>query len=76
MQRTWVHAKLESVVTPGLKPQGTIEDDEALGEEASSRFRALAARATYLAQYRPYMQSATKELCREMSAPTVRAWKG
>ena len=59
-----------------MKPQGDPEEDETLNEEDSSRFRALAARANYLSQDRPDIQYATKDLCREMSSPTVRSWTG
>ena len=69
-------ADSKGVVTPGMKPQGDPEEDETLSEEDSSRFRALAARANYLAQDIPDIQHATKELCREMSNPTARSWNG
>ena len=50
-------------------------ESEALGEEEGSTYRQLAARANYLAQDRPDLQFAVKELCREMSTPTTRSWK-
>ena len=36
----------------------------------------MAARANYLAQDMPDIQSAARELCREMSDPTVKGWNG
>jgi hypothetical protein len=50
-------------------------ESEALSREESSMYRQLAARANYLAQDRPDLQFAVKELCREMSSPTARSWK-
>ena len=45
------------------------------GEEAT-RYRALAARANYLAPDRIAFQFATKELCRELAKPTLRRMGG
>ena len=42
----------------------------ALGPEAATAFRAMAARANYLALDRPDISFATKELCRCFAAPT------
>ena len=61
----------KSTATPGLKP--VIEkliDDPPLTASSHTVFRALAARANYLAQDRPDLQFAAKEICRYMSAPT------
>ena len=65
----------KGVVTPGTKVKDEEGDEEELGREEATRYRALAARANYLAQDRIDIQYATKELCREMAIPTVRAWK-
>ena len=45
-------------------------DDPLLSASDHTKFRALAARANYLAQDRPDLQFAAKEVCRYMSAPT------
>ncbi len=50
-------------------------ESEELSREEGSVYRQLAARANYLAQDRPDLQFAVKELCREMSAPTTRSWR-
>ena len=50
-------------------------ESEVLSKEEGSIYRQLAARANYLAQDRPDLQFAVKELCREMSTPTTRSWK-
>ena len=52
------------------------DTESKLDPSQASRYRALAARANYLAQDRPDIQFATKELCREMSEPTLRGWNG
>ena len=49
-------------------------DQEPLGPEETTRFRALAARANYIAQDRADAQFAGKELCREMSSPIASSW--
>ena len=47
-----------------------MEGEQELPERDHTRFRALAARANYLAADRPDCQFAAKEVCRLMSAPT------
>ena len=47
--------------------------DEALPQEKVTPFRAMAARANYLAADRPECQFACKEICRWMSAPTAQS---
>ena len=47
--------------------------DEELGSAEGKEYRALAARANYLALDRPDIQYAAKEICREMSKPTVKS---
>ena len=49
-------------------------EEEPLGPEEATRFRALAARANYIAQDRTDVQFAAKELCREMSSPVASSW--
>ena len=46
------------------------ENDQAVDPEEETHFRALAARADYLALDRMDLQYATKEVCRGMAAPT------
>ncbi len=58
---------------------GKDDDDYNEGEEnivgSSTEFRALAARANYLAQDRPDIQFATKEVCRSMANPQLGDWQ-
>ena len=58
----------KTVVTPGIKE--ILGEEKELGTEEARKFRALAARANYLAQDRIDIQYATKELCRDMAKPT------
>jgi hypothetical protein len=62
------------LTNPGRKLAGKeLEvEPELLGAEAASEYRARAARANFLASDRPDIAFAVKELCRGMSAPTVR----
>ena len=48
------------------------EDDECLNPQEVKEFRGLVARANFLAQGRPDIQFATKEVCRCTSKPTRR----
>ena len=58
------------VKTAGVK--GLVQDSEVLLEGGEVRkFRGGAARANYLAQDRPELAYAAKELCRRMHAPCV-----
>ena len=50
------------------------ESKELTGSEAT-RFRAVAARANYLAADRPDMQYAVKEVCRRMARPVAGDWQ-
>ena len=53
-----------------------IEKVAALLEgESATQYRALAARCNYIAVDRADAQYCTKELCRDMSAPTMESWK-
>ena len=57
--------------TPGQKPiVDKLKDDKPLTIEDHTMFRALAARANYLAQDRIDLQFSAKEICRFMSSPT------
>ena len=53
--------------------KGGTGDAEYLDAVRAKEYRALAARANYLSLDRPDIQCATKEACREMSAPTTRS---
>ena len=48
----------------------TLAPGEALTDEDATAFRALAARANYLAADRPDLMFSSKELCREFAQPT------
>ena len=50
------------------------KSDELQGKEAT-RFRAVAARANYLAADRPDIQYSVKEVCRRMAKPVESDWK-
>ena len=52
----------------------TEENDDTLEKTEATRFRALAARASYLSQDRPDMMFASKEVCREMAVLTRSSW--
>ncbi len=61
----------KSVGSPGVKPSmEQIESDRPLPADKQSPFRAVAARANYLAADRPEIQFAAKEVCRWMSSPS------
>ena len=62
----------KAVKTPGedAKPWLEEEEEEPLDKRESTNYRAVAARANYLAMDRADIQYATKEICRGMSAPT------
>ena len=65
------------VATPGEdeKKHEEEENKKALDKEKARRYRGVAARANYLAQDRPDIMYAVKEICRQMAAPTVGAWR-
>ena len=50
------------------------ERDSPLSPEETKEFRALAARANYLAMDRPDIQFSVKEVCRDMAAPSRSSW--
>ena len=64
------------VTTPGENDHQPEEGevDEELPPEDAARYRAIAARANYLAADRPDLMYAVKDLCRGMSKPTRRYW--
>ena len=51
------------------------EEEEPLGPEETTRYRALAATGNFLSQDRTDIQFAAKEICRDMSTPRPRSWK-
>ncbi len=60
---------------PYEKPgDATKEGEEELGVTATTRYRAVAARANYVALDRPDIQYTVKELCRGMSKPKRKDW--
>ena len=63
--------KCNTAATPGIKPLAQqYEDEQNLEGAELTRFRALAARANYLAADRPDVQFSCKEVCRLMASPT------
>jgi hypothetical protein len=79
MKELGLEDESNSVVSPIVKvdgrddhDEGDDHDDEPLSREEQRQFRALAARANYLAQDRPDLQYAVKEVCRSMAKPTVK----
>ena len=68
--------KANPVSTPGTKCIAVYgKSDELLSSGQASIYRALVARANYLAQDRPDIQYSVKELCREMSTPSQKSWE-
>ena len=63
----------KGVATPGedAKPWNIEDEAELLRGADATNYRALAARANYLAQDRADIQFCAKEVCRGMSSPTV-----
>ena len=61
------------MLTPGTK-EDRKQVDEKLKNVQAWMFRSVVARANYLAQDRPDIRYATKELCRHMSEPTEADW--
>ena len=65
---------VKTLSTPGVKlTRDQLESEQPLARERSGPFRAVAARANYLASDRPDVQYAAKEVCRWMAAPTDKA---
>ena len=64
-------AEVKPATTPGVKAtKEQVDADAPLGPDKTSPYRAVAARANYLASDRPELQFASKECCRWMAAPT------
>ena len=65
------------VCTPGEVESRTKEGDDAdtLDSDLASKYRAIAARASYLAGDRTEIMYSVKEVCRHMATPTKGAWK-
>merc|ERR1712079_692240 len=59
--------------SPGAK-EDYREDGKPLEGQDHTAYRAMAARANYLALDRPDLQFAAKEICRKMSGPTEDDW--
>ena len=66
--------KAQPVGTPGEKLKPTEESEEKLEPAKATQFRQIAARANYLAQDRPDIMFAVKEICRQMSSPSIKSW--
>ena len=63
------------MTTSGVKASGDeAQGSEELQGEEATRFRAVAARANYLAQDRLDIAYAAKEVCRHMVKPTKDSW--
>ncbi len=62
---------VKAAASPGVKAtREQHEQDKPLAPEKTSPYRAVVARANYLAADRPELQFSSKEACRWMSAPT------
>ena len=76
---------LSDLGSAGANPVSTPSEDEKAWEkeenekemtgDRATRYRAIAARANYLATDRPDIMYPTKEICRHMAKPTKGAWK-
>ena len=72
IKQVGVHEKSNSLSTPGVKD--TKGSSVKLKSGDATTFRAVVARANYLAQDRSDIQFAIKELCRKMSDPEETDW--
>ena len=62
---------VKAAASPGVRATREQHDSDApLGPEKCTPYRAVVARANYLASDRPEVQFAAKEVCRWMAAPT------
>ena len=70
-------AGMGSLTHPGGEKR--VLEEEAISKELvgaeTTRFRAIAARANYLAADRPDIQYAVKEICRRMAKPVAGDWQ-
>ena len=57
-----------------IKEEVAKEDEDPVGEEEATWYRALAATGNYLSQDRLSIQYAAKEVCRDMATPRPRSW--
>ena len=64
----------KGVSTPGCKREWDPAEENELDPKDATMYRALVARANYLAQDRSDVSFAVKELCRSMSSPTEGDW--
>merc|ERR1711911_93626 len=62
----------KSVSTPSVK--SSTQSEDALASHEATLYRALVARANYLAQDRSDIGFVVKELCRHMSSPSKSDW--
>ena len=62
-------------VLPGVKLLEEEGDDQPLVGEELARYRSVAATANFIAQDRPDVKFAVKELCRDMAKPTFASWR-
>ena len=75
-----VHIAIDRFVHISVYPGGEkkimeeTEDSEELAGAEATRFRAVAARANYLAADRPDIQYAFKNTCRKMANPITGDW--
>ena len=66
---------VKTAATPGVKPLAEqVAKEIKLDQGEHTKFRAIAARANYLAADRPDAQFCAKEVCRFMSSPTDVSW--
>ena len=65
------------VTTPGTKEEGRTQQghDNKLGDNESTKYRAIVARCNYLSPDRPDIAYTVKELARRMSEPTEGDWQ-
>ena len=62
---------VKAAASPGVRAtREQLEGDAALEASKCTPYRAVVARANYLASDRPELQLSSKEVCRRMSAPT------
>ena len=62
-------------VLPGVKLLEEEGDDQPLVGEELAKYRSVAATANFIAQDRPDVKFAVKELCRDMAKPTYASWR-
>ena len=67
--------KGKSVTTPGVREKISAETEKALEGATATLYRSMVMRLNYLAQDRPDIQFACKELAKGMSSPTEGHWQ-